>query len=76
MKEAQRAKQLEEMVEQACSNEAYEEASTHGRQLRPLHVIPGQRKQLMRVCLHCVASLFANNSMPWRLPLHHMCIHL
>lgn len=49
VKEAQRAKQLGEMVDQACSAEAHEEASTHGRQLRPLHAIPGQRKQLMRV---------------------------
>jgi hypothetical protein len=44
-----RGHEIERIVDEACSRKAFDEASTHGRQLRPLHVIDGGAAQLARV---------------------------
>jgi hypothetical protein len=49
VKVAERDAKLAQMVAEACSDQAHRDASSHGRQLRPLHVLDTQRKQMKRV---------------------------
>lgn len=48
VKVAERNRKLADLVAEACSQEAHDDASTHSRQLRPLHVLD-KRKALKRV---------------------------
>ena len=48
-KAEERLHEIERMVDEACSRQAFDNASTQGRQLRPLHVIDGGQHQLARV---------------------------
>lgn len=49
VKEAERNKRLEQLVDEACSAEALEDISSHGRQLRPLHQLDFKHRNIKRV---------------------------
>lgn len=49
VKVAERAKKLEAIVDEACSGEALKDLSSHGRQLRPLHVLNFSKRDIKRV---------------------------
>ena len=46
---AERNKKLEQIVDEACSSEAVQNSSSHGRQLRPLHVLDFKHREITRV---------------------------
>ncbi len=52
VKVAERSKKLEQLVDEACSADAVQDVSSHGRQLRPLHVLDFKRREIKRVRLN------------------------
>ncbi|BDA44043.1 Serine/threonine-protein kinase SAPK3 [Coccomyxa sp. Obi] len=51
VKVAERNKRLEQLVDEACSAEALQDISSHGRQLRPLHVLDFKHREIKRLDL-------------------------